>query len=66
MNLLEINKLFLEVQTAADTAIQEHNNSDDYTIEEKQWNEQHWRGVKIGAETLFKSIQLKSFVDSIN
>ena len=66
MTLLEIKKLLSELQTVADNAIQEHNSSDEYTLEEKQWNEQHWLGVKLGAETLFKSIQLKSFVDSVN
>jgi hypothetical protein len=61
MNIIEIHNLLVSIQKQADIAIQEHK-SDDYTIEEQQWNEQHWLGVKIGAETLFKKIQ-ESLVD---
>jgi hypothetical protein len=57
MKLLEIYNLYLSIQFKADDAIQEHNNSNEYTNEEKQWNEQHWLGVKLGAETLYKKIQ---------
>ncbi len=58
MNITEIQNLFKSIQEQSDVAIQEHR-CDDYTIEEQQWNEQHWLGVKIGAETLFKKIQEK-------
>jgi len=57
MKLLEIYNLYLSIQFKADDAIQEHNNNNEYTNEEKQWNEQHWLGVKLGAETLYKKIQ---------
>jgi len=63
MNITEIHNLLISIQTQADTAIQEHK-CDDYTIEEQEWNEQHWLGVKIGAETLFKKIQEKYLADS--
>jgi hypothetical protein len=65
MTILEIRNLYLELQKKADEAIEEHN-SDEYTDEERDWNLQHWLGVKLGAETLFKSIQLQYFVDAVN
>jgi hypothetical protein len=62
MNITEIHNLLLSIQTQANNAIQEHR-CDDYTIEEQQWNEQLWIGVKIGAETLYKKIQEKHLAD---
>lgn len=62
MKITEIHDLLVSVQKQADIAIQEHK-CDDYTIEEQEWNEQHWLGVKIGAETLFKKIQEKLLVE---
>ena len=56
MTLTEIYNLYLGIQMKADDAIQEYN-SGKYTDEEMEMGEQHWRGVKLGAETLYKKIQ---------
>ena len=56
MTLLEIYNLYLSIQMKADEAIEEYN-SGKYTDEEIQMGEQHWLGVKLGAETLYKKIQ---------
>ena len=52
----ELTQLLLEIKEDCSLIINERNTDNEYTIEEKQWNEQHWRGVSIGAEVLFKNI----------
>ena len=52
----ELTQLLLEIKEDCSLIINERNTDNEYTIEEKQWKEQHWRGVSIGAEVLFKNI----------
>jgi hypothetical protein len=52
----ELTQLLSEIKEDCNLLINERNTDNEYTIEEKQWNEQHWRGVSIGAEVLFKNI----------
>ena len=62
MKLLEIYNLYLSVVMQADDALEEYN-SGKYTDEEKELGEQHWNGVKLGAETFYKKIQ-EGFAES--
>jgi hypothetical protein len=50
-----IKQTFQEIKLHALNAISEHT-LEDYTQEEIDFNEQHWRGVIIGAETLMKKL----------
>ena len=50
-----IRQSFQEIKSHALNAISEHT-PEDYTQEEIDWNEQHWRGVIIGAESLMKKL----------
>jgi hypothetical protein len=64
----ELTELFSEIQKFSLDEINEHNSDDNYSIEEKRWNEQYMRGLSHGAELLAKNIlstiKYKNLVES--
>jgi hypothetical protein len=66
----ELTELFYSIREACFSAILERNADPEYSIEEKQLHEQHFRGVYIGAEVLWKdilnTIKYKNLVESNN